>query len=857
MKNELSKDAVFKNSLEVIIDATKIGLWDWHLPSGKVIYSRQWEKILGYDEGELPQTVESWEKAVLPEDLAIAEKSINDYMEGRTGGYEAEFRIVCKNGDIIWAQDKGTFTEWDEDGKPVRLVGVLQDIERIKKAEEELINQKEQLDFVARLSELGMWDWDLRTQTISYNDEYIHMLGYTQDEITGTMDEWEKFNHPDDLPISSAALDDYLSGKTDEYFCEIRMRHKDGHYVWTLDMGRIAEWDEKGNPTRVLGGHLNIDKLKKAEQKLQLALTEIEKHNASLEDEIRERMKDIERQDVLLNAVNEVASRLISAEEEDFQKMLWESLSILGNSVGVDKVYIWENHVNDGLLCCSQIAEWSVGEGPTQGNMLKKDMPYEQVVPTWKTTLKAGKCINTLVKDMLPEERVRLEPHGIVSILLVPIFIQNKFWGFIGFEDCNDERLFTEKEESILRSGGLIVGAALLRNEINKSLVIAKEEALLNAEAKTTFLANMSHEIRTPMNTIIGMTTIAKKSFDQNSITDYLNKIENASKHLLGIINDILDMSKIEANKVELVYEEVVVNKMINNICTISATKADEKDQNFVVEIDKDIPYSIIIDELRLSQVITNLVSNAIKFTPKSGQVKLKIEKSNETADTCDLTFSVIDNGIGIEKENMGLLFNAFEQADRGISRRFGGTGLGLTISKGIIDLMGGNISVESEFGKGSRFFFTINVEKGVAKEEAESKTIVEENKVFDFSGKRLLLVEDIDINREIVIALLSETGILIDEAENGEIAFEIFKDNQDKYDIIYMDVHMPVLDGFGATRKIRALGTEKAKNIPIIALTANAFSEDIEKCRNAGMNDHVAKPIDFNEVLEKTQLYI
>ncbi len=987
-KNTVLENTVFKDTLEVIIDATKIGLWDWHLPSGKVIYSRQWENILGYDEGELPQTVESWEKAVLPDDLALAENAINNYLEGKTPSYEAEFRTVCKNGDIIWAQDKGTITEWDKDGKPIRLVGVLQNIDRLKKAEIELMEKKSQLDFVAQLSELGTWDWDITTQMIKYNDEYLHMLGYTQAEITGTIQEWEDFNHPEDLIRSSQLLDDYLSGKIDSYSCEIRMRHKDGHYVWTLDMGRISEWDENGNPTRVLGGHLNIDKLKKAEENLQLALNEIETYNETLQDEIQKGIKDLEtmeknaqvmfdanphasvifneeyqivdcnpaalnffgietkeeflarisdilavalpktspdgttavsfyeklhytfengfsefeisldlngehiplnmilkrigyrdsfavaayqmdlrtlkkalsdleRQDILLNAVNEVASLLISAEEHDFRKMLRESLGMLGKSVDVSRVYIWQNHSVDGKLHCAQICEWFEGADTMQGNELSTDISYDETIPSWESTLKHGKCINSLVKSMPSAEQNQLLPQGIISILIVPIFIQNQFWGFIGFDDCKTERLFTETEENILKSGGLIIGSALLRNEINISLVAAKEEALSNAQAKTTFLANMSHEIRTPMNAIIGMTTIAKGAASADKVNDCLMKIENASRHLLGVINDILDMSKIEAEKVELLSEEIILEKMVNNVCNISSTKAEEKHQRFVVSIAEDIPYSIISDELRLSQVITNLLSNAVKFTPEQGTITLSVTKTFEDAHSCGLMFTVEDSGIGIEAEKLGLLFNAFEQIDRGISRKFGGTGLGLTISKRIVEMMGGDIRVESELGKGSKFAFTIVAEKGREREEIEQTSAQAAETSFDFTGKRLLLVEDVEINREIVMALLEDTGVDIDCAENGLIAFETFRDNPENYDLIYMDIHMPQLDGFGATQQIRALDIPWAKSIPIIAMTANAFAEDVERCKAAGMNDHISKPIDIDEVLEKTARYL
>ncbi len=982
-------ETVFKDSLELIIDATKIGLWDWHLPSGKVIYSKQWENIVGYSEGELPQTVKSWENAVLPEDLKKAEQAIEAYLAGETDSYEAEFRIVRKDGSVIWAQDKGTITQWDKNGTPVRLVGVLQDINRLKLAEEEIKENNRHLDFIAHLSELGTWDWDLPTQKISYNDEYLSMLGYTQEEITGTMNEWESFNHPDDLPNTMRMLDDYLAGKIDSYSCETRMKHKDGHYIWTMDMGRISEWDENGEPKRVLGGHLNIDKLKRAEQKLQKALNEIEKYNIGLQGEIQKGIKsleqmqqnvkvmfeanphasvifdntfrivdanpatlkffgiedkdefiekigeilvtsippvnpdgtpavsvperllyamehgycefetaivldgvyiplnmilkripygdsyavaayqldlrtlkkareDLERQDLLLKAVNEVASLLISADYGDFTLTFYQALELLGKNVGVDRVYIWQNHEKNGKLYCTQIYEWSEGAQPQQGNSFTVDICYDELIPSWETTLKIGKCINSLVKNMAQRERAQLSPQGIVSILIVPIFIHNKFWGFIGFDDCRQERVFTETEENILYSGAILMGSAMLRNEITRNLIKAKEEALSHAQAKSTFLANMSHEIRTPINAITGMTSIAKNSNSEERIHDCLMKIENASRHLLRIINDILDMSKIEADKFELSPQENFLRDIINNIRNIFVCRAQEKKQNFIVDIAEDVPLLIVCDELRLSQVITNLLGNAIKFTPNNGTIKLTVNQIGFTEEESELEFVVEDSGIGIHSDKLENLFNAFEQSDNGVSRKYGGTGLGLTISKKIIELMGGFIRVESEPDKGSRFIFNISFEK------IEPATFIKDpdpvagnDKSYDFSGKKLLLVEDIEINREIVIALLEETKIKVECAENGLLAVQMFEAGQDEYDIIFMDIQMPVLDGFAATERIRASGTEKAKNIPIIAMTANAFSEDICRCHKSGMDDHIAKPIDLCEVLEKTSKYL
>ncbi len=849
-------DSVFKDSLEVIIESTKIGLWDWHLPTGKVIYSKQWEAILGYDAGELAQNVTSWENALLPEDLALAENAVSNYLEGKTDAYEVEFRAVCKDGHIIWAQDKGTITEWDEDGKPIRLVGVLQDITRIKIAEEALKEKSEQLDFVAQMSELGMWDWDLLNDTITYNDEYLHMLGYTQEEITGSIEEWEQLNHPDDLPHTLQALNDYLNGRSDSYTCEIRLRHKDGHYIWTQDIGRICEWDEEGRPTRMLGGHLNIHKLKTVEEDLQAALHKIERYNDSLQDEVQKGIRDLEHKDMLLNAVNAVAGLLISTDEADLRKSMQKSLGIMGQSVNVDRVYVWQNHIVNGKRLCQQAYEWAHDMSQVDDGLPLDKRPYQAIVPSWEATLTANRCVNILLKDMNPAERASLRSQDILSVLIVPIFLHDTFWGFIGFDDFQQERVFTETEENILRSGSLMVGSALLRSQMTQTLITAKEEALSSAQAKSLFLANMSHEIRTPMNAIIGMTILAKNANPNDKIADYLHKIENSSRHLLGIINDILDMSKIEANKFELLSEEFSLKEMIGSVKDIMAYRAEEKKQRLTIELDESLPQTIVCDELRLSQVITNLLSNAIKFTPIQGNILLSIQQTQGEDQQPRIRFTVQDNGIGIEPDKLDSVFNTFEQLDLSITKRFGGTGLGLSISKKIIDAMHGSIEVHSQLGQGSTFLFEIPLVQGsgavsdYSREDANAAA-------YHFEGKTILLVEDVEINREIVLSLLESTGVTIECAHDGEQAVEQFAAHPDRFDLILMDIQMPVLDGFGATKCIRELPTPHAKAVTIIAMTANAFAEDVTKCLQAGMNDHIAKPINISVVLHKLKKYL
>ena len=532
-------------------------------------------------------------------------------------------------------------------------------------------------------------------------------------------------------------------------------------------------------------------------------------------------------------------------------------------------------------------------------------------------------------------------------------------------------------------------------HEQNDKLIELKNLAESASKAKSDFLSRMSHEIRTPMNAIIGMTKIADNTSDINKLRYCLSTIGTSSAQLLGLINDILDMSKIEAGKFEIEIAPMNIEKTLMKVCNLIVDKTEQKSQKLVVNLGKNMRMHYLGDELRISQVITNLLSNAVKFTPEKGTVTITVEEIQKENDYSILRFTISDTGIGITEEQIDKLFISFEQADGSISRRFGGTGLGLAISKSIIEKMNGRIWVESETNKGSVFTFEIKLERsprqsetvifdgitpsdlkllivdgdkdirrhfldvvgnfGTHADEAESGTraihlvktareaqkpydvvfldynlpdmdgietanklgemidkntvivmtsflewnkiekladgvgvhrfiskplfpssildaineivgntiknlkieTVMEEKAPDFSDATLLLAEDVEINREIFIALLEDTNINIDVAENGRIAVNKFKEKPDRYNIIIMDVQMPEMDGCEATRMIRALDIPKAKQIPIIAMTANAFKEDVAMCISCGMNDHLAKPIDVEAVTRKLLFYL
>jgi signal transduction histidine kinase/CheY-like chemotaxis protein len=523
-------------------------------------------------------------------------------------------------------------------------------------------------------------------------------------------------------------------------------------------------------------------------------------------------------------------------------------------------------------------------------------------------------------------------------------------------------------------------------NSLNELLMASKEQAEESSRAKSDFLSNMSHEMRTPMNAIIGMTAIGKSAAGIERKDYAFGKIGDASTHLLGVINDILDMSKIEANKLELSGTDFNFEKMLRKTVNVINFRVEEKKQSLHVTIDKNIPDRLVGDDQRLSQVITNLLSNAVKFTPEKGSIRLDTHFIGEENGLCTIRFEVADTGIGISEEQQERLFTSFQQADSSTSRNFGGTGLGLAISKRIVEMMGGQIRIESELGKGAAFIFTVQALRGKAERRSllnpgvnwanirvlavdddpevreyfkevakglgiacdvvsggeEAAALLKQNTCHDiyfidwkmpgmngieltrrikegrkdnsvvtiisstewsviadeakaagvdrflpkplfpsdiadcineclgghvhaedarpgvpdvFKGRRVLLAEDVEINREIVVSMLEPTELEIDCAENGAEALRLFSENPERYDMIFMDMQMPEMDGLEASRRIRAL--ESPKRIPIIAMTANVFREDIERCLAAGMDDHVGKPLDMDTVLDKLRRYL
>jgi signal transduction histidine kinase len=383
-------------------------------------------------------------------------------------------------------------------------------------------------------------------------------------------------------------------------------------------------------------------------------------------------------------------------------------------------------------------------------------------------------------------------------------------------------------------------------------LVTAKDKALLANKAKSEFLSRVSHELRTPLNVILSM---AKLGLDDKCLadsTERFKKIVASSSHLSNIINDVLEMSRMEAGKTEIKAAPMCVKTVAQECLDLLALRAEENNIALVSLIDPDIPQTLSGDEFRIRQILINLLSNAVKFTVE-GQVSLSVMVAAQTAEICKVLFTVEDTGIGMSEEFLQKIFMPFEQEDSFLSRRYEGSGLGLSISDNLVGLMGGNMEVESKLGEGSRFAFTIPFAKAelLPQKAAENTAQAAE---LSLAGKRILLADDIEINRRIVEEVFSGSGAELEEACNGEEAYLKFAQSPPGYyDCILMDIQMPKMDGYTATGAIRASGRPDS-NIPVIAMTANALKEDIGRALAAGLSDHIAKPIDFDVCLSKAK---
>ena len=841
---------------EYVANLCGLGFFELIVPTFTLIFDADWQ-LLCYTPEDLSGPFENLGRIIHPDDLPKVLAALQEYLEKDSGVVTINFRSKDRiSGEYAWLRCIASIADRDSEGRPYRIHGGILDIDSMIKAEmltSNIIKEREQyserleaeiktavanLETVRR-NNTAMFEatpfisilLDSKFQVIDFNPATMDFFSYnSREDLSRDLTRLISESIPPYQPngkVSLTLADRIAAVMRDGTIDFETLFIVRGKQIYAKVVMKRIPYD---NSFAILICQVDITKEKQAEM-------------------------EVLHQDKLLMATNASASMLMAADTDgDFGLVLTNVLKVLGESIEADRAYIWRNSMKDGILCCSEIAEWD-NTGSSQPSA-PPDVPYDMILPGWENYFLDDKCLGGPIKDLGIDTNSLICLSGMKSLLAVPITLGGEFWGFIAFDDMRNERTFSESEQSIMRSGGIMIASAIQRNDMTLDLISAKEAALESDRAKSEFLSRMSHEIRTPMNAIIGMNAIARKSDSRERIAHCLDRIDQASNQLLGIINDVLDISKIESGKFEIYSHEFDFEKMLRSAFSVVRVKMDEKHQRFSLSLPDGLSRFAVSDELRLSQVILNLLSNAAKFTPEGGDISFSANLQSLNNNESLLKIVVADNGIGISEKQQERLFRSFEQADVGTTRRYGGTGLGLAICKRIITLMNGDIWVESREDEGAEFIFEVKIGWGGRLPE-HSEEQSHSSKSYNWTGKTILVAEDIEINREIVASILEDTCAKTDYALNGLDALHLFINNNGKYDLILMDVQMPEMDGYDATRRLRTLDVPNARTVPIVAMTANAFNEDIRNCLESGMNGHIAKPINVSEVLKTLSTYL
>lgn len=537
---------------------------------------------------------------------------------------------------------------------------------------------------------------------------------------------------------------------------------------------------------------------------------------------------------------------LAQARVEGVEEAVNTTLSRLGEYAEVDRVYIFE-HVDDGNFT-NNTFEWC-GEGiqPEIENL--QGIPYE-FVPRWKEKFDRNEYVYIpLISEIAPEytvEKQILEPQGIISLLAIPMFYGDKFFGFIGFDSVKRQREWSEEHIALLRLAGEIISGTLNRARFEEEIILARRKAEEANKAKSEFLATMSHEIRTPMNAILGFSEILINTTTNDKHRNYLSAVLTSGKTLLSLINDILDLSKIESGQMEISKEPVQIKTVFDEITQVFDARASEKGLSLQIELADDFPEMLMLDDVRLRQVLFNLVGNAVKFTQKGEIIISASFKNSEVLENhVNLLIKVRDSGIGIPEDMLDKIFQSFFQIESDNTRKYGGTGLGLPISQKLVQIMGGKLSAESKLNAGSTFILELDDVEITVEEVNKEKHFDWEGKKVHFKGSTLLIVDDVDFNRELVKSFLSDYNLTIIEAKNGGEGVEICKLHLP--DMVLMDLRMPGMNGYEATEILTNL--EETKHIPIVAFTASSMKHDETLIRKL-FHEYLRKPISRNELI-------
>jgi PAS domain S-box-containing protein len=750
-----------------------------------------------------------------PEDQEVGMKEIAEIAKGSRQSFSTRKRYKHKGGYPVWGEISIKMVR-DPRGNPLHFLAIIQDIDHDVRGEHELLRMKSVFDQAA----WGMIMADHVTgNIIGCNHAAASMHGFSHDEIMG--------KHLSVLfsPESLKKLPEHISEAAEKGSVSYESVHirKDGSRFPCMTYTTVYR-DEEGIIRFRAANLVDITEKKSYEESLRI-------------------------RNGILSATALAAREFFKAREGKLN--VQPVLDRLGEIIGVSRAYIFENTFSSiGDVLTSQRYEW-VAEGinPQISNPDLQNLPLgESGFGRWVEQMSKGEAIMGLVEDLPESERLVLSMQDIKSILVVPIFAGHHWWGFIGFDVCDRDYVWSELEINSLKSMAGILGAAIGRLNDEAELHKAIEQAELSDRLKSAFLANMSHEIRTPMNSILGFAEmLSDPGLSQEERARFSEIITSRSADLMHIINDILEISRIESGNAKVSVSEVSMNTMIGDLQVEYLKKLEKAGKtNITLHSEKPLPQTrsiIKTDPYIIKQVFSNLLDNAIKYTGR-GSIRFGYHIPSGGHLSC----FVSDTGMGIAKENQEVIFEHFRQADADTWQKFGGTGLGLSICKGSLELLGGNIRVESEPGAGSTFFFSIPFEQAgtshlTDEKVAAAKPAAEKSSL---KGKKIMLVEDEEFNMDFLQISLRGTGADLVCAYNGAAVRNLYPELH-AFDIILLDMRLPDANGWDLAREIKSL----RPSLPVIAQTAFAMSADMQKSTEAGCDAHISKPVSRERLIE------
>ncbi len=899
--------AIEKQRLAAILKGTNVGTWEWNIQTGEAIFNERWAGIIGYTLDEIsPISIETWMKYAHRDDLKLSGEMLEKHFKGELDYYSFESRMKHKDGSWVWVLDRGKVHQWDANGNPVLMSGTHLDVTEQKKAEEALRESQEQLDLVIKGSNDAPWDWNLVTDNLFYSMKWWQQLGFAPDEIPSDSKLWKNRMHPDDMSRVNEIFTQALESETKSYEIEFRLLHKNGHYLPVLSRGFITR-DAEGNPIRVTGSNMDLTERKKAEEalieserkhssmisnisdvigimgadgKMKYKSPNIEKYfgwhpndligtdgwltvhpddleliqneffsvlqtdYASKTVEYRYKCKDGSFKPIELTATNLINDSVINgillnyhditerkhAEEE----LMWNKslLELMSNSSPLGFLVV-DNRTDEILYFNHRFCEiWEIQH--IEDQMQRRELKNNDIIPYCLPVLadvpafaESCKPLQYEENRLVVEDEIAFTENRTVRRFSTQIRGENdKYYGrFYIFEDITARKL-TEAE-----------------------ILKAKEEAEKANHAKSEFLSRMSHELRTPMNSILGFAQLMEMVEQNESNKKSINHIMKSGKHLLNLINEVLDIARIESGRISLSLEPVQLKGVIMEVIDIVQPLATDGQITINMVGSHDNNLFIKADRQRFKQVLINLVNNAIKYNSKGGMVEISSEKGSEF-----VRISVTDTGIGISDENISNIFTPFERigADKSTIE---GTGLGLTVAKKFVEAMGGNIGIESILNEGTTFWieFPVTKSQNGSIESSIGQLAIELGKK-DLKGL-ILYIEDYSSNVELVEQILSNQlpGIRIISEMNGMQAVKLATEFNP--DLILLDLNLPDIHGSEVLKLLQK--NPITKSIPVVVISADAMSHQQDKLMKIGAKDYLTKPLDVFSFLSVVEFWV